>query len=102
MFHRRGFADDFAAFGAHGIAGSGGVVHFYGDVSIACAEVVGWRVPIVGEFQHGGVAFFAVAHKRQREAPIWVVFAAQQFHVQHFGVKRQRFVQIAHAQHGVE
>ena len=92
MFHWCGFADDFAAFGAHGIASSGGVVHFYGDVSVARAQVVGRRVPVVGEFQHGGVALFAVAHKRQRETPVGVVFAAQQFHIQHFGVKRQRFI----------
>ena len=102
VFHRAGFAHHFAAFGAHGIAGCVGVFHFDGDVAVGVAEVVAGGIPVVGEFEHGGFVFAAVADEGEGEAAVGVVFAAQEFHAEHFLVEGEGGFEVADAQHGVE
>ena len=91
-----------AAQRAHLITGRCGIGHFHRQMAKAIAQLVAGGVPVVGELDHRVVDFFAVTDKSQGEAAFRVIGAAQQAHAQHFGVKTQRGIQIAHAQHGVQ
>jgi hypothetical protein len=102
MLHRAGFARDLAAQRAHLITGGSGVGHFHGNMAVAVAQFIAGGVPVMGELNHRVVSLVAVTNKSQGETAFWVVGAAQQAHTQHFGVKTQRGIQIANAQHGVQ
>ena len=70
-------------------------------MAVTVADVVGFRVPVVGELDHGTLVFVLVTHEGQREAPLRIVFAAQEMHAHDVGVEHQGTIQVADAQHGV-
>jgi hypothetical protein len=102
MFHRAGFAGDFAALGMDEGTGFVDVFDADRDVAIGGAEVVVVGAPVVGEFEDGGVGLFAVANEGQGEFPSGIVFLAQEFHAEDFAVEGDGAIEVADAQHGVE
>src|SRR5690554_1479596 len=102
VHHGTGFAHDLAAGGLDLFAGLVDIIHFDGDVTVAGTQVVAGGVPVVGQLQHGVLGFVTVADEGQGKTPFGVILAAQQGHAQYFGIEGDGFLQVAHAEHGVQ
>jgi hypothetical protein len=102
VFHRSGFAYDFAAELFDPFAGGVDIFHFDGDVAEAVTQIVMVGIPVVCQFDHAMVDFVAVADKSQGEFAFGVILAAQQFHAEDMGIKFDGAVEIAGAEHGME
>src|SRR5207237_4788618 len=87
--HRAGLARDLAALRLHGLARLVDIGHAERDVAEAVAEIVGLRVPVVGELDHRLLALVAVAHEGERELAVGIVLAPQQLHAEHSGVEAE-------------
>src|SRR5690606_23884268 len=60
----------------HFLAGLIGIVHFYGDMSVARTKVIFFNVPVVGQLQYGAIRLILITDKRQRELPLGIILAA--------------------------
>ena len=102
MLHRPRFAHHLASLLADRRTGHSCVRHGECDVAVAIAEIIGCRIPVVGQFKHGTFAFRTVADEGQREAPFRVIGTAQQFHAENLGIEGNRAIKIADADHRMQ
>ena len=78
------------------------VAHAKGDVTKRTAHVVTVHTVVVGQLNLRMLGVVAVADERQRVFVLQVFRRAQQLHAQNGGVKIDRALQIANADHGVK
>src|SRR5690606_2379902 len=63
---RAGFAGDTSAGVADALAGGGDVRHADRDMAVGGAEIVAIDAVVVGQLEHGGIAFVAIADEGER------------------------------------
>ena len=77
MLHRTGLADNLATAFADRIAGSVGIRYGKRNMAETVAQLVGFRIPVVGQFEDGCFRLITVADEGKREAPVRIVLPAQ-------------------------
>src|SRR3569623_1902894 len=102
MLHRPGLARHFAAALFVFVASGAYIVHADGDMHKSVAELVLVHAPVVGELDHRLLALVSVADEGERELAVGIILATQQLHAEHVGVERERAVELADPQHGVQ
>ena len=103
MLHRPWRARDFDAVRFEALAGGVDVGHADRQVAETLAQRVRLLLPpVVGELDHRFVGFVAVADEGQRELAAGILLISQQLHAEQPSVEIDRFVEVEHADHGVQ